>query len=647
MSRVAFSLLQEATGIAAALPSPAPPFQYDVGFADSYAEVLAGSWDTSTTELDDVLDILRSRGRLIIHAEAGAGKTTLAARLLQRSLERTQPALWVDLRRWTPLIDEEWRALRGEDTQRMAVLLHEVARPPRSESELRRISRDHGVLVVVDGLNEVPRGVSRGILPVLDAFAMRNPQASVLVTDRLTRREFPDESEQWAIGGIADIRVHEMATKSAAGHGNALVTDLLLRTGPEHATTAEAIEAYFRSVGDIAANAMDTLALAGLTLYREGYGRTFPVAAFDREAGRELRDRLSAAALLLRDGDLAYFRHQLFHDFLAARAIASRPDSWTYATFNAISFKANAFDPFALVLEELKAPAASDAFVEAVYGWNQYASAYALARGRRLHSVSVTKSAELTILGMLAERRWDPFRATIDRVEDSLRLFRSDLAQALLSAKELEEVTWIIDQQEVSAASDAWRSVFLGEHPAHDLVNLLGTTPFLGWTAANVLRRDALTESMLRVVERICRDHPSTPARWQAAHALGAHPAVSAIETLMVRLDQDPDEWVRYGAVRSLIEIAARHHALRPEILESLRLRLEELRHHPLVLTELEKCLVLREPPVDWPDAVEPLVEDLWAMSESVFDQDHYRRVGQRILRAARAGARPSGPAVA
>src|SRR4051812_13134482 len=111
MSADTAALFQEGLEVEEALPSPTPPFEYEVGLADSYADVLAGSWDATTAELDDVLRILRSRGRLIIHAEAGAGKTTLAARVFQRSLERKQPALWVDLRRWTPMLDAEWGAL--------------------------------------------------------------------------------------------------------------------------------------------------------------------------------------------------------------------------------------------------------------------------------------------------------------------------------------------------------------------------------------------------------------------------------------------------------------------------------------------------------------------------------------------------------
>jgi hypothetical protein len=633
LSEYAAHLLDEGARVAAELRSPDPPFEYEIGIAASYGDALAGRWSSTTSDLDEVLMIARSHGRMIIHAEAGAGKSTFVGRVFRHSLDRGQPSLWVDLRRWAPALYEKWHSRRGEDLQRMALLLESLARPSRPEPPLRRVSREHGLLVVVDGLNEVSRQVSRGILPVLDAFAARNPQASILVTDRLTRRELPAESEQWAIAGITGVWSAEGGDDPNGAHSNALVKDLLLSAQPGETTTVAALEAPFRERARMDPAELDALSLKALEIYVRGLGRMFPAAELDDVTGAsDLSGRLIGADLLLLEGDSAYFRHHLFHDFLAARAVAPRPELWNYGTFNAVSFKANAFDPFALVLEELREPNVSDRFVEAVFGWNQYASAYALARGRRLQSVSVSDAAELTVLGMLAERRWDPFRETIDRVEDSLRLFQSELSEALLRADDLRAVMELIAERgRTHPFADEWLPTFLGQQSAVRLIALLDAAPFVGWTASNALRRAPLDRASLDALQMLARGHLDPQVRWRAVHTLGGSSTPESVATLIDRLDQDGEDWVRYGAVRSLVEIAATESASRETVLGELRARLAVIRRTSLVLNEFEQCLVLHQPPQDWPEAVAPLVEDLWAMSDTVFEQDHYRRVGQRV----------------
>src|SRR5690349_15638645 len=97
-------LLEEARRVAETLPSPEPAFEYEIGWAPGYGEMLASAWDATTNDLHEVLEALHDSGRMILHAEAGAGKSTIAARLFRTAIDAETPALWLDLRRWTPMM---------------------------------------------------------------------------------------------------------------------------------------------------------------------------------------------------------------------------------------------------------------------------------------------------------------------------------------------------------------------------------------------------------------------------------------------------------------------------------------------------------------------------------------------------------------
>ena len=338
-------------------------------------------------------------------------------------------------------------------------------------------------------------------------------------------------------------------------------------------------------------------------------------------------------------GESAYFRHHLFHDALAARALVSDPTRWNSDCFDAITFEANSFDALAFALEMIDEPVAAEEMLLAIYDWNFYASAFALGRGQRLGTVAVSRSTTAALLALLAERRWDPFRHTVQGVEDALRVFHDDLAGRLLATAQPSDVLEIVREESTTwsgasgeeGAQDNWVSIYLDEVEEAALLEILTDGPLLAWMASNVLRRHTLRDaSQTKVLELLEHEDPTT--RWRSAHVLGTVTESRVVESLLERLDKDDSDGVRYGSVRSVVEIAYRSPKLRQGVFESLDKRLSALRKERKVFKELQRCLVLREPPTDWIETVTPLVEDLWAMESTIDDQDHWRRVGQRIV---------------
>jgi len=296
-----------------------PLFRFEVAFAEGYERLLAGDATDRTSDLDAVIQRTRDHGRLVMAAEAGAGKSSIAVRVLARAIEQRVMAIRVDLRRWSPEVHGRWKARRESDTRRMAVLL-ELADVPIDERRLRRLSAASGALVAVDGLNEVPPSATKELLWVLDAFASRCPWAGVLVCDRLQRRQL---SSAWHLATITDVE--RPNAEDSGGPDNALLLDIADQPADDTYNEAEILRGLLIKRARLDDPELAALEDTCLELYEpsgEGQGRFFKTRALRAGVGDAVADRLLESGELQEEGDGAFFRHHLFHDVLAAGAVA-------------------------------------------------------------------------------------------------------------------------------------------------------------------------------------------------------------------------------------------------------------------------------------------------------------------------------------
>jgi hypothetical protein len=621
------SVLERSRKMASALPGFAPQYEFELGLSESFDELLAADFEAYVREPRELLAVAKQSGRVLVSAEAGAGKSSFGARLLQAGVEQGDVALRVDLRRVTPEFDDKWARREGADSTRMQLLLEALAEPQVDESLLRAAASDNGCVLLVDGLNEVPRRLAATVPFVLDQFAARSPWAAVIVLDRLTRRPLPSDS--WTLATITGVTDPEREDEQS--FDNALILNIAEDRPPDSTTEAGLLLAHVGGKAKLGPHEMDVLAKAAFALYMEDEARLFRRSALERLVGGDLVSRLISGEVLREDGDYAYFWHHLIHDVLVAHFLVSSRDLWQPDAFDVATFHATSFDALALALELIQSRQEADEFITAVYDWNYYASAYAVARGRRLGTAAVTPATELALLAMLAERRWDPFAVTAQAVEDALRVFPGELRKRLLDARSKDEVFERV-AAEVAEIHDPvdWSDIYLERAGLKLLIDRLRGQALTGWMASNVLRRHPLDADTEKEIVNLTRSGERV-VRWRAVHVLGANPTERSLEALLGRLDRDLWEWVRYGSIRSIVEIAARSEDLRERALQSVRERLDKIVKHPRLRKELEDALLLQEPPSGWVEAVAPIVEDLWAMAPTVHDQDHWRRVGHRI----------------
>jgi hypothetical protein len=148
-----------------------------------------------------------------------------------------------------------------------------------------------------------------------------------------------------------------------------------------------------------------------------------------------------------------------------------------------------------------------------------------------------------------------------------------------------------------------------------DVQLIQSVQPMIGWTVSNLIRavgHERNVAEQLRAIYAALQDNSTDTAattRWRIAHALGRLPEEANIALLLEIVDGDSHVWARYGAVRSLIELAVyAQPAQRRDVLAALGSRLVRLQGEPL--TQLTWATRHDEAPLEWADDVLPLIRE-------------------------------------
>ena len=631
-----------------ALPEPA--FDYSIGWATDYSKLFRGE----IFERGDINGLLRtatSSGRVLLCGRGGSGKTTVLRRIAIAAADLKMAVLFVDLRKWSATDEAAWHMLSSEATPRMDFLLGRFSDGPASVLELDWLSPNDGKLFILDGLNEVPFDYGNEIIAAADEIVALLINASVIASDRLVRR--PIRAKRWRFALVESLNQNSIrkawsdanrnisALDGASASQKALLNspfflDEAIKDGLSGATRVASLRKFFTKHASLSDPELLSAAQAAYFAYSKYRARTFLLADFERIAGSTVVEKLLQSNVLISEVHRSYFRHHLHHDFLASKHLAENPTIWNHDAFNVVTLNASSFDAIGLALGQVGTSRA-DQFVRKIYDWNPYAAAYALSPEEGQIEALISREMEHAILCMLAERRWDPILATVQRTEDALSVIPTPDARLYLSALSLREVVEIVSSVQSSVKwFERWRALFthLSGPASPDEVSLISDVDgILGWTVANVLKRLRLAPAQQRDL-RAKANNEAVAVRWRVAHVLGAFPSQANFRLLRTFLADDADEWVRYGAIRSLVEMAARaQNDLRQSIFGFLAKNVRLLRSRPRVLDEFARAVVVRPEvaPHGWTAAVELVIDRLLDHSANVSELDRWARLSANL----------------
>lgn len=629
------------------LNDPTPPFEISVGWSGDYDGVFASQF-ASNESWESILEHVLKCGRVLVTGRGGGAKTVVLTRIAKRALESDVLVAFVTLKDWTSLDYDQWKDLDGF-SNRIAFLLERF-------SGLRLLPRDLQVLdpartrlVIVDGLNEVSMVTGQQILNALDDYARFSLNTSVLVSDRLVRRDFI-RAERWEIACILPLSAEQIDYQIAANPealskyqtvspeaSSILATPYFLNAflegGGLAPTTSARMAEYFQRHA-LTQHDVNVVAEAAYQLYAEAT-RTFSWSRFQELVGSEVANRVSGSGAIVLSGDVAIFNHHLKHDYLVSRYVSLHPELWNSRTFNTITFQASSFETIRMVMEQIDRSTLADDLLRKLYDWNIYGAGYSIAEGRESH---VSKDMQVIILAMFAERRWDRVIATANRASDTLNLIQIPEASIFLAAGSLDELFGILKgMASPSSSFDDWRDLFTlpsaSQAPSSLVDTLASGNSVLGWTAANVLKRLQCDIEQQSVIRSFLANANQT-VRWRAAHVLGSFPGQDNFEALAAILTDKVVD-VRFGVVRSLVELASRGPS---ELTESIFKKLSEsvasLSEFPRVLAEFERALLVRKDvaPAGWTKAASITIAALQNKDLGEENRDRWDRTLLKML---------------
>lgn len=621
-----------------------------IGAAGPLAVEWQASDDSHMSDPGELIAECFAKRRIILRGPAGAGKSVLLRRAALQSLESGAaiPVI-LDLSHWKPAhsqamseISESAEARR----QQFAVMAHTSVVPinPSTFEEFLELGE---VILFVDGLNEVAsQATSITILNAIDAYLQQHPLSlSSLVADRAHHDGATDLSP-WAeleLHPLTKDTVEAVLSAHFSADLRAVISDAdrallgrpffleqAISTGrPALGSAESSLERFYTHQERLTKDDLDRLSTMAFEMYRNST-RAATLSFAKKWLTDATADRLVADGTLVKStNDEIQFDHQIKNDFLAARFLARHEEEWNSDSFNRVTFSANSTELLLTALRMLASPPTGDRFLQAVYNWHWLYAVKTVAVSTDGVGTLFSKGVEVWLACCAAEKVLDPLIWTSEATKAMLEglpnsIFRR--AATVQSAEDIIQLSHSIDSDEDWFLQ--WRRTLgLGsDHSGReeDLQLLAGDDPVMGWAVSNAAKRWSLDEADLRQLRAIYRSTSDTDIRWRVVHTLGAFRTSANADLLFDALDKERGEWVRYGAIRSLVELAIEGtDDERTHVLEGLRVRLGVLTTR--LQLKLGEAVFVSHPPEGWAEAVGPLLREAASRQQLLVDVDRWR----------------------
>lgn len=630
-------------------PPPQPEFRFEIGWATSYNALFQEAFH-SDSELS-ILNKAISLGRVLLVGRGGSAKTVVLGRIARSAADQGYLPISIDLKSWSAKDIDEWRISANSLSDRLARLI-ESAKIARLDFPLF-VSLPTSIikLLIVDGLNELQSSIGEQIIDVLDDAVTGQVSTRVIVSDRLIRRRLR-APHRWALASVLPLSEEEIRRQlsevpdartiyeNASSEERMLWSspfflDEFLKNGDKGESKSSALVAFF-SKANLSPDEFDRLSSAAYRLYRHTSSRTFSASEFATEVGEAIVQKLSSSGMIKSDSEgYYYFSHHLMHDYLAARYFKDHSSEWNQAGFDTLSFQASSFDALAIALEQIQDESQAEKFIRALFDWNPYAAAYSLTEQKQ--ATVLSEEMKTVVTAMMAERKFDRIDATRQRAEDALRLMSREFQARYADTKSVADLIRLVKKVKSDREwFSKWQEVYCmlpGDALKRETIKeLQSTDSILGWTVANVAKRTDSADQVKYLIG--LTRHRRPVVRWRAVHVLGGFPSSRSVLPLLKALDEDNNRWVRFGAVRSLVEMSAEGSStLRTTIFRALHKRLQQIASDPGIRNELESILLISNVPRrgEWIKAVALLLEKLYSFDTGLDTRDRLEHLARKF----------------
>jgi len=613
--------------------------------------------DTTTIAANSLHDFVKDNHKVLLRGHAGGGKTGIVRRLsTYQTADGTVP-IFIDLKQWNQGLSNELTE-KMEMKGKMNIILKSSSIPISIE---QIESFDKPYCIIIDGLNEISAGdfgdeIPRMIVNTLDEIVQSNINASALITDRLSPR---DIFTAWK--NLELLPIDEAEVKSVVDENFGIdFYDSLSKTNKEILETAffldaaierksanllskaGTIEDFFKNTLSISGTELDILAGLIFDATLRNKNLNFTDEDINRFGDQQV-SALKASGVLRQISDGIFsFDHQLNHEFLLSHHLANHKDAWNNESFDSATLNSNSLESIYMTFEQITTPELADEFLLQVYDWNWKAALKSINWNTKLDIKNHSEEIVQAILVLVSVKKFDNVHGTSETVKKLLADPDSTQAQDFVKAKDLKEILEIAKSVNPKYRwINEWKSLLETKRDSEigeDVILLIqSNNSVLGWTASNVLRECKLNDTnelQLRTIYRSSDANNSlhNTRRWRVVHALGMFPSRKNADLLFDAL-QDSYQWVRYGAARSLVEMAAITDdiELRGYILEKLTASLAGL--NPMVLDEIGKAVFYKDATGSWKESVIPILDKAKSLSDRSSHTEKWQNIKTKFER--------------
>jgi hypothetical protein len=594
----------------------------------------------TAVERSEILQCVATHVKLVIVGASGVGKSNLLREvLLTAAAGGEHIPVYLDLKQnprppWASQLVANPDRTTVVPSMDALLMWSGLAIAPTVE-DLKAFSAVKTVLLIIDALNEVDADVGVAIRDTVDQYVRFHGPVFVLASDR--REGLYSDWPGWTVLKLACVMEDEARAVVDAKFGTGqydgrneeerkllripFFLNWALQEGKlELGSRASAVNGYLQSA-NINEEDFEPAARFAFSLYEPDGVVTDLGGTVQPKMDNPVMEKLRQAEIVVDGSSGPIFSHQLIHQFLAGYYLGRNHESWSAKTLDRVTSYSASNDTVGMTIAAIQDLAERDRFLRIVYDWNWRAAVLALVE-TQTPPRRVSPALETAVLAMAAERLFDPVEYTRDRVAGLLHLVPGEIAERMRAARNHEDVVSEVLQADYDDVGwwVQWREFFSWDPDTHTLqeaeVAAIGSTePLIGWTVANGIRRFTADNDVSRDLRAIyrsqLRDEPAANViRWRVVHALGMWPTQSNADFLLEAVT-DPDPWVTYGAVRSVVEIAVitTDRALRISIIESLGTCWRHLR--PESLSRLAVTSIYGGADSDWAPAIRPLLDEV------------------------------------
>lgn len=631
------------------LPDLLPP-ELETQFNITY------SVGTEHFPITSIIELVKEKKRVILSGRAGIGKSNAINTIAREILSGGKIPVVINLKNWDVEYLEKLRDREIQLSEKMNILLR-MSYGKFNEKILEEIKDDS--IFIVDGLNEINSGEYgnesvRKVINTVEEYVRNHSNASpIIMTDR-TSRKFTDDYSSAVLDELGDEEVRRVInSKFVEGRFDSLSSsakeflripyflELALKLkNPDLTSETKALELLFKELLELDKETINLISRVLFDLNSKNGSLLFDANDFEKRIGSASFQKLLDSKIIVQTPDgRAKFEHQLQHEFLISNYLTENDDRWDIGSLDVATLRANSIESLFMAIEQISDKSKCDKFLLHVYNWNWPAAIKCIARLEKNGSENYSDSTMIAIASLVSQKMFDPVYGTSKAAKARLSELQNDSCKKISAAGSFSHLVEIINEiQNDDNWFLQWRKIFTWNVSLvlsdDDLMKIKSDESLVGWTTSNALKRLELNEThlgQLRAMYKTLLDgrQENDTVRWRIVHTLGSFPSRENALMLLSVLGKDPYHWAKYGAARSLVEMAAKTEDpdLRKLIIKNIQQTYKVM--NAAVREEIGKTSMYHNAFGDWETTIKPLLEEI----DQNLDEELTKREWKKIMK--------------